>query len=342
MATFRENSYAKIEEQSDEGVTRMKFIFLVSGLPTGNGRVYPEQVVRKAAKEFNARVEKQGSVYGGAEHPKGSPELPWVSHMIEGIDVDDKGQAWARVKLLNTRAGHDLGVILRAGGKIGVSARGSGSETKDEAGHSVVGSDYRLEGADFVLSPSVDKAWVGREHFLESAPMEDPVQNSVLEERFLEAERLAGFRGTFEEYKAAQAVSASHQDAVLEERYLRAKTPWGGSFRGTFAEYKAAVLDSDIRLTEAGGELTESAEETDENDLSEAEMRALVTALIEAVEARFGSNVQILDMSMGRVLIWHPDKSERFEMDYQLNKDGVVELVGNPEPSELDELPQEE
>jgi hypothetical protein len=194
-----EKSSPRLELFEDqEGVVRMKFQFLQGGIPTGNGRVYPPQVLKKAVGEFSTRLNTGRSLYGSAGHKRGGMEVPDVSHQIEGLEMDKDNRVWAKVKVLPTAAGKDLLAILKNGGKLGVSARGVGEVRKNDKGLDEVTDSYRLDGCDFVLDPSTG-SFVGEECF-ESAEV-SPEVDEVLREKYVEACRLANYKGTYEEYR---------------------------------------------------------------------------------------------------------------------------------------------
>lgn len=195
---IQETLFEKMDINEASGAMNMRFRFLYgNGLPTGNNRVYKAGVVKAAVEDLAKRIAKAGPAYGTAEH-KPSPELDQVAHLITGASVDEKGDAWATVKILGTRAGKNLQAILRGGGRLGVSPRGHGSTTKNEKGQEVVGGDYRLDSVDFVLNPSIDKNWVGQEHIFEGMAI-DEEHEDLARVRWQAAVR-AGYRGELPDY----------------------------------------------------------------------------------------------------------------------------------------------
>jgi hypothetical protein len=184
-------------DEDQEGVLRMKFQFMNGGIPTGNGRVYPPQVLKNAVSSFNARLESGRSAYGSPGHKK-ELNVGDVSHQIERLDMDKDNNVFATVKVLPTENGKNLAAIIRNGGKLGVSARGLGSTKKNEKGIDEVGPDYRIEGVDFVLNPSTDN-YVGEESIFESAEIAEEESEALLE-KFRQA-CFAGFRGDLADYR---------------------------------------------------------------------------------------------------------------------------------------------
>jgi hypothetical protein len=325
----------------------------MGGVPTGNGRIYKPETVKKACKEFSTLIQKKGTAYGGAQHPKtGSLEVPDVSHMLEDVWADEKGNALARIKILPTSAGHDLMTILKNGGTLGVSARGYGSEVKNEKGESIVGDDYTLQGVDFVINPSVEQAYVNKKNILESAPVVDPVADDVLYERYAQAISPMGgaFRGSFEEYKGViRELELSgekkvvvepkrtnlSEDDILQARYANACSLAG--YRGTLEEYIEAHAEMINEGMEEEGE-EDSEVVADELDLSEAELEQIVEAVLAAVKQKFGESVEVVDMDGQHAYVFNPSTSEIHEIGYLINKEGRIELVGDT-PIELSEIP---
>ena len=63
-------------------------------------------------------------------------------------------------EVLDTPAGKVLGELLRAGVKLGISSRGTGSVDLDEAGSNyVVGENYNMITFDMVSEPSSQDAY---------------------------------------------------------------------------------------------------------------------------------------------------------------------------------------
>ena len=92
----------------------------------GNGRKYPEKVLRREMDNYMTIV-KDNRATGELDHPDDSViNLKNVSHMVtdcwwEGKDVMGK------IKVLNTPSGRILKDLINAGVKLGISSRGLGS-----------------------------------------------------------------------------------------------------------------------------------------------------------------------------------------------------------------------
>ena len=192
---------------------RMKVPVLQADQPNLNRRTYPFSVVQAAVEDLRAKLKKR-TAFGSTKHEK-DLEVDAVSHIIEDIELDEKGLASAIIRIFPTQRGKNLAAIVRGGGALGVSARGFGDV--DERGN--VKPGYRLAGVDFVTDPSFN-FHVGKEcAMFESREVEED-DGTVTEEQLKEfglieneliltkeqlADRYffamsAGYRGTFQQY----------------------------------------------------------------------------------------------------------------------------------------------
>ncbi len=220
---LNETLLEKISVNEGAGLTMMKFRFLYGGgIPTGNGNVYKASIIKSAVDNLNQRIEKAGPSYGMSGH-KPDGELDAVSHLITKVETDKNGDAYATVKLLDTRAGKNLRAIIAGGGKLGVSARGHGSVKKDEKGHSVVGDDYRLDAVDFVMDPSVNGAWAGAENLFESAEILQPDAEEICALKYELAVRNSGYKGSYEDYKKNFAITSTIRLKPLKAKNRRCR-----------------------------------------------------------------------------------------------------------------------
>ncbi|MEN6560963.1 MAG: hypothetical protein ABFD52_09330 [Acidobacteriota bacterium] len=181
---------------------RMKVPVLQSDIFNSNKRRYPLAVVKAAVEELRSKLQKR-IAYGSTRHEK-NLEIDQVSHIIEDVELDEKGLASAVIRIFNTARGKNLSAIIRGGGSLGVSARGAGDV--DESGN--VKPGYKLLGLDFVTDPSFN-FHVGKEALMfesreleEDGPMPEELMltKEQLANRYLGA-LVAGFRGDFESYR---------------------------------------------------------------------------------------------------------------------------------------------
>ena len=125
----------------------------------GNGRKYPEKVLRREMDNY-MRIVKDNRATGELDHPDDSViNLKNVSHMItecwwEGKDVMGK------IKVLDTPSGRILKDLINAGVKLGISSRGLGSVKESMMGETIVEDDFQLICFDIVSEPSTPDAYV--------------------------------------------------------------------------------------------------------------------------------------------------------------------------------------
>jgi len=205
---------SEIEEKHEKDDVLLKFQFLKTDSVNLNNRLYPKRVVERALKELQAKLRAGVSIYGAPAHPRGSLELDEVSHRLLSVEMEgDKAVATAQV--LPTARGKNLLVILRHGGSLGVSARGTGSVTrvnKEGKEVEVVADDYALTGIDFVTAPSME-LFAGQKNIIES--LQEELRQGHRGDVFSSAEILneqrvlnrkfqlavsAGYRGTWKEF----------------------------------------------------------------------------------------------------------------------------------------------
>jgi hypothetical protein len=195
----------KLRLDEGEGLTRMHFMVLCGDQPTGNGRTYSSRLLKGVADKFNATIERSPS-YGGTAHPKPGEtlEVDDVSHRIDGLEWDeDEKKLFANILLLDTKKGQNLRAILKAGGQLGVSARGEGQVENGQV------KDYVMKGIDFTLSPANEGSWVSsRDMCFESAALDERYgDEAVLMEKYRQAVLMAGFKGSFDAYRSAMATA---------------------------------------------------------------------------------------------------------------------------------------
>ncbi|MEN6559265.1 MAG: hypothetical protein ABFD52_00635 [Acidobacteriota bacterium] len=221
--------------ESSDGALRMEVPFLEADKQTANHRLYPLSVLSAAVEGLKKRLSK-ATGYGSTSH-KDRLEVPDVSHIIE--DVKMKGKtAVATLKILPTEKGHDLQVILKNGGRIGVSARGRG-EVRVAEGQEIVNQGYSMEGLDFVLSPA-SGMYAGMEMVCESAPIEDRKETAMklTEEELDRKYAEALFAGTKLSREDIREMNEDHESMEL---LTKARDEYGKALAAgcklTFEEY---------------------------------------------------------------------------------------------------------
>ena len=152
-----------LTEREKKEITEMGAMYLTGRIQTaekqnGNGRVYPESVLRREITNYQ-KIIKDKRATGELDHPDDSViNLKNVSHIVvecwwEGKDVMGK------IKVLDTPSGRILKDLINAGVKLGISSRGLGS-VQESMGKTVVQEDFQLICFDIVSEPSTPDAYV--------------------------------------------------------------------------------------------------------------------------------------------------------------------------------------
>ena len=159
------NDYAVapvIVEENEKGEKEyfIEGVFMQSDIKNRNGRIYPEQVMKKEVDRYVKEFVEKDRAFGELGHPDGPTiNLDKVSHMITKLEQDGKN-FMGRAKILSTPNGQIVRNLINDGAKLGVSSRVLGSlETR--VGAQVVKDDFQLAtAADIVADPSAPEAFV--------------------------------------------------------------------------------------------------------------------------------------------------------------------------------------
>ena len=128
----------------------------------GNGRKYPEKVLRREIQNYMAIVADNRAT-GELDHPDDSViNLKNVSHLITEVWWDGK-DVMGKIKVLDTPSGRILKDLISAGVKLGISSRGLGSVKESMMGETIVEDDFQLICFDIVSEPSTPDADVSPE-----------------------------------------------------------------------------------------------------------------------------------------------------------------------------------
>ena len=126
--------------------------------PNGNGRVYPDKVLRREIQIYMKLV-KERRALGELDHPDDSViNLKNASHLVTDIWWDGDS-VMGKVKVLNTPSGKILQALVKDDCKLGISSRSLGS-LDESKGHAIVQEDLQLICFDFVSEPSTPGAFM--------------------------------------------------------------------------------------------------------------------------------------------------------------------------------------
>ncbi len=167
-------------------------VFQKYGIKNANGRIYPENVLKKQVELYQERIADERAS-GELNHPSESTiDLGRVSHKI--IELHWEGRTLVGKLQLNITPGYvKYGIIsnmgdmaanlLLNGYKIGVSSRGVGS-VEQKMGQYIVGDDFELICWDIVSDPSTPNAYISADEESLQPYMEEKKQkNSVINEK---------------------------------------------------------------------------------------------------------------------------------------------------------------
>ncbi len=151
-----------------------------------NGRVYPEDVLKREANKYMDNFVKQRRAMGELDHPESSVvNLKNVSHNIVDMGWDGKDLV-GTVEILPTPSGNILRDLLQSGILLGISSRGLGSVKKDmREGADVVQDDFDLIAFDFVSNPSTQGAFM-----YPQGKINESIDNKIIVNPYTNVERL--------------------------------------------------------------------------------------------------------------------------------------------------------
>lgn len=167
-------------------------VFQKSGIKNANGRIYPDEVLKKQVEVYQQRIAEKRAL-GELNHPAESTiDLGRVSHNIvelhwEGNTVVGKlelhlSRGFIKHGIVSTMGDMTANLLLN-GYKIGVSSRGVGS-VEQKLGQYVVGDDFELICWDVVSDPSTPGAWMGDEYELKQyVESTKSTKNNIISEK---------------------------------------------------------------------------------------------------------------------------------------------------------------
>jgi len=154
---------------------RFRGIFSEADRPNGNKRVYSNSLLKREVSKLQGQVGDR-RLLGELDHPADEVvHLGNVSHVITKLYMNGN-HVMGEGEVLKTPAGKVLTELLKAGVKLGISSRGTGSVDLDESGANyVVGENYNMITFDMVSEPSSQDAFPALAEHKQLQETRDPI-----------------------------------------------------------------------------------------------------------------------------------------------------------------------
>ena len=147
-------------------------VFQKYGIKNANGRIYPEDILKREVQKYLENQVANGSAVGALDHPSYSSlsghdvahrilDLRWEGRTLVGEMKLHLSPGYKKYGVCST-SGDLVANMILDGIKIGVSSRAVGS-VEERYGTLMVGDDLELIGWDVVLEPSTPGSWIGRD-----------------------------------------------------------------------------------------------------------------------------------------------------------------------------------
>lgn len=144
-------------------------VFQKFGIKNANGRIYPENILKKEVNRYLNEEIAQHRAIGSLDHPSSSElsghdvshnilDLRWEGHTLVGEMKLHLSPGFKRYGICST-SGDLVANLILDGVQIGVSSRAVGS-VEEKLGALVVGDDLELIGWDVVMTPSTPGSYI--------------------------------------------------------------------------------------------------------------------------------------------------------------------------------------
>ncbi len=143
------------EDYNGEKFMYLEGPFLGAEKRNRNGRIYKRSLIEREVNKFQTMI-KNAESFGELNHPDSAvPNPDRFGVLITKLDMDGD-LAIGKARVLPTPCGKTIEGIIRGGGRLGMSSRGTGSLGADN----IVCEDYNLITIDCVFMPSCPDAYV--------------------------------------------------------------------------------------------------------------------------------------------------------------------------------------
>ena len=120
-----------LSEGRSNGPVKFRGVFSEAERPNGNKRIYGKTLLEREVKKLQKQIGDR-RLLGELDHPSDEiVHLGNVSHVITGLNMQGN-HVMGEGEVLNTPAGKVLAELLKAGVKLGISSRGTGSVESKE------------------------------------------------------------------------------------------------------------------------------------------------------------------------------------------------------------------
>jgi len=172
-------------------------VFQKYGVENANGRIYPEQVLKKEVERYMTKINESRAI-GELNHPSESVidlsrvamniiELHWEGRTLVGKLELLTSPGFRKYGIISNQADQAANLLL-SGIKIGVSSRGLGTVT-NKMGVLYVSDDYEIVCWDIVGDPSTPQAWITPEDNIPQQYIESKENDSSKSKLFEDLEK---------------------------------------------------------------------------------------------------------------------------------------------------------
>lgn len=272
-------------EVNGQKYMRVSGVFGRADERNANNRIYPSKLIERETRNLSERSGKD-TVFMQADHPSdGQSRISDTAAILRSVSYDPATkEVIGEADVLPTHKGGDLASIIRAGGKVGISARGFGTVSAGEhAGQKgdIVNEDYKLVTYDFVVGQSTRGAVV-------SSFAEQAEAIASLEETDMSVDLKTI---SIDAFKAARPDIVT---AIAEEQKAAAKTEAEKNLADRIAEKSdeiEAKLRKELKLEKKNKKDDEDDEDDDEMDEMAGRAARLgynVEAFTASAKSRYG------------------------------------------------------
>jgi hypothetical protein len=285
----------KDDEDESDDITKFEAIAQEADKKNKNNRIYPKKVLQSALDALRPKLKKK-EVFAMSDHPNWmeGPKISRIAAVINEAYLNSDNKVVIKGTFLDNEAANEVKALLKAGVKVGVSARGYGDYDIDEKKKAMIFKEgYEIEGWDFVVYPAANAKVT---HF------ESENTNSK-EEITMEIRTLDGLRAAYPELvaslekphvdKVAEIVTASDAKvADLTEKLTDAEARVS-DLNTKFDELNARHDATLKALDEASGKLTIALDENAKikADIAAAELKMAIDALLK--DCKFAQFIKV-------------------------------------------------